>query len=483
MENNRTIKINISMAALSALVLLIVFILAFQPIAVAGGGKKKMDIGHMAGYILSNTAKVDEDDEDELEEAIEDLEDYENLTLFSELQILIQYAKYSVDIYEYGISVFIVYFIFVTFVFAMKILFVVSVLVLLLRTIMDFIKKDCEISGICKRMCIVLGVWILPVMAGICFCEYCEGWGEQLDVEFGFAYSVIGILAILMCIICMLVNIVADRAFGKHLQSRFIALVLFFSAVFGIYSLKTDAFKITYSVENDDYEYLDWDGKYSFASLIEWEVLDTTSLIEEINDKAEDDASKHIGKLVNATLILAAGFGCIILLIIIYSISIGNFALGMCGKRKSFIKQIVCSLFGIAFMILLAILLKIGTNQIADIMETVYESGFHSDSVKCGFRIKYKMGYFIPFIVNIIFIVLSVVKKVFDQKLPVDNSYLQNMPYTMNYPQERVYEQTAYTSESYPQQMYLQNGSICPNCGAKNEQGYKFCLKCGQQIW
>lgn len=174
MENNRKSKINTGITGFSVLILLLIFILTFQPLIIADGGRKKIDIGTMAGYILNNAARVDDDEEEELEEAAEKLADYENLSLISELQIIIQYAKYSSNIYDSYVAHFLAYFIFVALAFIMEILLVVVVFCQLVRTIFDLVKKDCEITDVCKRMSTILAIWILSVMAGISFCEYCD---------------------------------------------------------------------------------------------------------------------------------------------------------------------------------------------------------------------------------------------------------------------------------------------------------------------
>ena len=110
------------------------------------------------------------------------------------------------------------------------------------------------------------------------------------------------------------------------------------------------------------------------------------------------------------------------------------------------------------------------------------------------------MGYFIPFIVNIIFIILSIVKKVFDWKLAEsytanigvdysDNFYSQNQPYPQNvpYPQNipsmpYSQEKTAGQETAYTNEEYSQNRNICSNCGAENEAVNRFCSRCGQEM-
>lgn len=499
MENNRKSKINTGITGFSVLILLLIFILTFQPLITADGGRKKIDIGTMAGYILNNAARVDDDEEEELEEAAEKLADYENLSLISELQIIIQYAKYSSNIYDSYVAHFLAYFIFVALAFIMEILLVVVVFCQLVRTIFDLVKKDCEITDVCKRMSTILAIWILSVMAGISFCEYCDIWEYRMETEFGFAFSVIGILAIIMCIVCMFAHIIIDKASGKQFQSRLIAAALFFTAVTGIYCLKVNAFKIEYSVEVENDNYIDNDDKVSLASLPKWEIFQTIESIQTINNKLEaEKASDYISKIAGSVFILLGAFGCVLLIVVTYSVSMGNFASGMCGRKYSLILQIICSILSIAFVILLAVLLGFGTNQIAHTMENVYKSTF--DSASCEFEIKYKMGYFIPFIVNIIFIILSIIKKVFDWKLAEsytanigvdysDNFYSQNQPYPQNvpYPQNipsmpYSQEKTAGQETAYTNEEYSQNRNICSNCGAENEPVNRFCSRCGQEM-
>ncbi len=501
MENNKISKINTGITGVSLFILLLIFILVFQPVVTADGGRKKLDIGTLAGNILNNAARVEEDEEEELEDAAEELTDYKNLSFISELQIIIQYAKYSSDIYDNYSAQFLAYFIFVALVFIMEVFLAVVVFCQILCTILDLSKKNCEIMDICKRMAMIFSVWILPVIAGISFCEYCDAWGYRVNLDLGFAFSMIGILSIIMCVVCMFVHIIIDKALKKQIQSRLIAAVLFFTTIVGMYCLKVDVFKIEYSVEVEDNTFIDTDDKVSLASLPEWETLQTIESIQIINNMVEpEEAAGYVSELVNSVFVLLGGFGCVFLIVITYAISIENFASGMCGRKYSLILQIICSVFSIIFVILLAALMGMGTNQMAGTMEKAYKSAFYS--AKCEFQIKYQIGYFIPFIVNIIFIVLSIVKKVFDQKLPISPAVNVNMGYSGNfYPQNQAYPQNMMYSQN---QAYLQNmpysqetgmeqsacmeepcqkgANICPNCGAENNAGNRFCSRCGQQI-
>lgn len=505
MENNKISKINTGITGVSLFILLLIFILVFQPVITAGGGRRKSDIGTLAGNILNNAARVDEDEEEELEEAAEELTDYKNLSLISEVKIMIQYAKYSSDIYDGYSAQFLSYFIFTALVFIMEVLLAVVVFCQILRTILDLKKKDCKIRNICKRMAVIFSVWILPVMAGISFCEYCDAWElDRVRLEAGVAFSMIGILSIIMCVVCMFANIIIDKAFGKQIQSRLIAAALFFTVIVGMYCLKADIFKIGYSAEVGGSAFIytiDKVSLVSLASLPEWEILQTIQSIDIINHTLEPEEAKDcVGELAKSVFVLLAGFGCVFLIVITYSISIGNFASGMCGCKYSLVLQIICSVLSIIFVILLAVLLGIGTNQMADTIKKAYENTAYP--ARCEFQIKYRMGYFIPFIVNIVVVVLSIVKKVFDKKLPIspavnanmgysgnfypqNQDYPQNMPYPQNqdYPQNMPYSQeTGMEQSAYMEEAYQKGVSICPNCGAENNAGNRFCSRCGRQI-
>ena len=104
------------------------------------------------------------------------------------------------------------------------------------------------------------------------------------------------------------------------------------------------------------------------------------------------------------------------------------------------ILQILCSVFSIIFVIAIAVLMGMGMNQMENITEKAYR--MLNDSSKCEFDIRYRMGYFIPFITNIIFIILSILKKVFEE----------------------------------------QENNTCPNCGVENQAGNKFCFRCGHKL-
>ena len=53
-------------------------------------------------------------------------------------------------------------------------------------------------------------------------------------------FSMIGILSIIMCVVCMFVHIIIDKALKKQIQSRLIAAVLFFMTIMLYYLIVSE---------------------------------------------------------------------------------------------------------------------------------------------------------------------------------------------------------------------------------------------------
>ncbi len=508
--------------AVSVLVCALVMWFAFSPI-LSTDSKDEVEVGRFFGRILMNSANIDYDDEDEVEEiedVVDDLYDIEELDVFSLIDIVKAYVSFSNDIENDCIGQYVYAIISATALLVALALVIITCAIYLLQALIELLRRKCHVADASGRVANLTGLWAVVYGAGEMTNYICEG-------SYGNGIEKIGMLLIGMVVLCAVLGFVADANQNIHRQipGRVISVVIFALSLYGLQDMKSDALEmeieenITYlseygyesdSRKNSDSIDVSLADMAPVAGMSLVEVVDETFSDSMVSTLYNDDkADDYVEAVVDFGIDSVVAVMMISLLVIMYTVTMSNHAEGMCGKKTSAFMQCFCSVVAIVAVIFAMHMYQDGW-QICyegqtDIFKVAIEEGLTSTEYETQVDFEMKSGFYTPIIVNVLIIVLSIVKVIFDvqakkslsqsasampnmygQQMHMGNPYGQQMqtgnPYGQQMQTGNPYGQQMHMGNPYGQQTQTEEYIHCHNCGAQNRSGITYCAFCGHVL-